>query len=79
MPLSVRLDPDLEARLAREAEQLGMSKSAFVKEVLERALGVRNPAELLRAVRSNTPMGRVDASENTGARFKAGLRAQHSD
>lgn len=79
MPLSVRLDPELEARLAQEARRLGMTKSAFVKDALERVLGARNPARLLREVRSNTPMGRPDASEGTGEQFKARLRAQRSD
>lgn len=79
MALSVRLDPELEARLAQEARRLGMTKSAFVKDALERVVGAGNPSQLLREVRSNTPMGRPDASENTGEQLRARLRAQRSD
>jgi hypothetical protein len=78
MTISVDLDAALEARLEQEAQRLGMTKSAFVRDVVERALGVKNPAELLKAVRSNTPMGNPDASENVSARVKAKLRASHS-
>ena len=47
MTLSVRLAPELEARLEEEARRLGISKSEFVKDVLERSLGLKNPATLL--------------------------------
>jgi predicted DNA-binding protein len=78
MAISVDLDAALEARLEQEAQRLGMTKSAFVRDVIERALGVKNPAELLKAVRSNIPMGNPDASENVSEQVKAKLRALHS-
>lgn len=78
MTLSVRLDPALEARVGQEAKRLGITKSEFVKDALERVLGMKNPYELLKAVRSGTPMGDRHASENVSERFKAKLRAKHS-
>lgn len=79
MPISVKLDPVLEARLDQEVRRLGVSRSEFVKDALERVLGLKNPAELLQQVRSNAPMGDADASENVAAKVKAHLRAQRSD
>jgi RHH-type rel operon transcriptional repressor/antitoxin RelB len=78
MALSVRLEPALEARVDQEARRLGVSKSEFVKDALERVLGLKNPYALLRQVRSNVPMGRPDASEATGKKLKAKLRAQRA-
>jgi len=75
MTISVRLDPALEARIDAEARRLGISKSQFVKDALERVLGVKNPAKLLRAVRSRAPMGKPDASENVSSKVRAKLRA----
>ena len=78
MTLSVRLDPVLEARVDEEARRLGISRSEFVKDALERVLGRKNPAKLLRAVRSGTPTGRTRASENVSAQVKAKLRAKRA-
>ncbi|MPZ44796.1 MAG: ribbon-helix-helix protein, CopG family [Betaproteobacteria bacterium] len=79
MALSVRLDPALEARVDQEAKRLGMTKSDFVKDALERVLGVKNPYTLLKATRSLRPMGDPRASENVSARMKAKLRAKRAD
>ncbi|KAF0099749.1 MAG: hypothetical protein FD187_2330 [bacterium] len=78
MALSLRLDPLVEARIEQEAHRLGISKSDFVRDAIERVLGMKNPYDLLREARSGTPMGAVDTSEATGDRFKARLRAQRS-
>jgi hypothetical protein len=78
MALSVRLDPPLEARVEEEAKRLGISKSDLVKDALERRLGLKNPYDLLRQVRSGKPMGKRAASERTGAGLKARLRAKRS-
>ena len=43
MALSVRLDPTLETRVAQESRRLGITKSEFVKDALERVLGLKNP------------------------------------
>jgi predicted DNA-binding protein len=50
--LSVRLDPVLEARVEEETKRLGISKSDLVKDALELRLGLKNPYDLLRRVRS---------------------------
>jgi len=78
MALSVRLDSALEARVDQEAKRLGITKSEFVKDALERVLGLKNPYALLQQVRSQAPMGRPDASEATGVKLKAKLRAQRA-
>lgn len=78
MVLSVRLDPALEARVEQEAKRLRITKSELVKDALERMLGVKNPAALLKAVRSGTPMGIPRASEHVSARMRAKLRAKRS-
>ena len=78
MTMSVRLDPAVEARVDQEAKRLGITKSEFVKDAIERALGLKNPADLLDLVSSATPMGNPGASENVSARVKAKLRAQRT-
>ena len=79
MTLSVRLDPVLSARLEEETKRLGISKSDLVKDALELRLGLKNPYDLLRQVRSGLPMGNPTASEATGAGLKALLRAKRPD
>ncbi len=78
MALSVRLEPAIEARLEQEARRLGVSKSEFVKDALERALGLKNPAELLKQVRSDTPVGAADTSEDVSQKVRKKLREKHS-
>jgi hypothetical protein len=43
--------------VAEESRRLGITKSEFVKDSLERVLGNKNPADLLRKVRSGKAMG----------------------
>lgn len=78
MALSLRLDPQVEARIEQEAHRLGISKSEFVRDAIERVLGMKNPYDLLRQARSGMPLGSVDSSEATGEKFKAKLRAKRS-
>jgi hypothetical protein len=73
MTLTVRLDPALETKVDQEAKRLGLTKSEFVKDALERVLGLKNPATLLKAVRSRKPMGNPAASENVSGRIRAKL------
>jgi RHH-type rel operon transcriptional repressor/antitoxin RelB len=82
MALSVRLDPLLESRVEQEARRRGISKSEFVKDVLERVLGLKNPSAIYsqiidqEAYKVTEPA--TNLSENTGERVKALLRAKHS-
>ena len=78
MALSVRLEPALETRLEEEARKLGVSKSEFVKDSLERTLGIKNPADLLSQVRSGTPMGNPKASKNVRTNVEKKIRAKHN-
>lgn len=82
MPLSVRLDPILESRLDQEARRLGVTKSEFVKDALERVLGMKNPYELLQQVRDPSAYSVREPttydSENVSAKVKEKLRAKHS-
>lgn len=74
MTLTVRLDVALETKVNQEAKRLGITKSEFVKDALERVLGLKDPATLLKTVRSRKPMGDPNASENVSMRVKAKLR-----
>ena len=79
MAVSVRLDPVIEAKLTQQATLLGVTKSDFIKDALERVLGLKNPADLLRQVRRSGKMGRPGASANVSATMKARLRAKRPD
>ncbi|MSQ20938.1 MAG: ribbon-helix-helix protein, CopG family [Betaproteobacteria bacterium] len=79
MAVSVRLDPILEARLTQQANLLGVTKSEFIKDALERVLGMKDPAALLREVRSGGKLRRKDASANVSRLMKTKLRAKRSD
>ena len=78
MTLTVRLDETLETKVNQEARRLGITKSEFVKDALERVLGLKDPAALLKAVRSRRPMGNPNASKNVSATIEAKLRAKRS-
>jgi predicted DNA-binding protein len=79
MAVSVRLDPVIEAKVTQQANLLGITKSDFIKDAIERVLGMKNPAALLREVRSGGKLGRRDASTNVSRLVKAKLRAQRPD
>lgn len=79
MAINVRLRRPLERRLEREASRLRLTKSEFVIDALERALGFKNPAQLLHAVRKAPPMRGRDLSSQVSARMKSKLRAQLPD
>lgn len=68
----------MEARIAQEAQRLGISKSEFVKDALERVLGLKSPAQLLKQVRSNTPIGATNASEQVSKGVRTRLREKRS-
>ncbi len=79
MAVSVRLDPVVEAKLTQQANLLGVTKSDFIKDALERVLGMKDPAALLRQIRSGGRQGRRDTSSNVSRLMKARLRAKRSD
>ncbi len=51
MTISVRMDPMLERELELVAKRKGVTKSQFVIEAVERALGRRNPYDLMMALK----------------------------
>ncbi len=78
MSLSIQIDPILEALCVQEAKRLGMSEADFVKDTLERVLGLKSPSALLDQVYSYTPMGDPNASENISEKIKAKLHTQRT-
>lgn len=52
MALSVRMDPLLERELELAAQRQGLSKSQFIISAVERALGRKNPYELMMALKA---------------------------
>ena len=47
MAVSVRMDPLLEKQLELAAQRKGVTKSQFIIDAVERALGRKNPYELM--------------------------------
>ena len=52
MAVSVRMDPLLEKELALAAQRQGVSKSQFIIAAVERAIGRKNPHELMVALQA---------------------------
>ena len=52
MAVSVRMDPLLEKQLAQAALRQGVTKSQFIINAVERALGRKNPYELMMALKA---------------------------
>jgi RHH-type rel operon transcriptional repressor/antitoxin RelB len=52
MAISVRIDPLLERELELAAQRKGITKSQFVIDAVERALGRKNPYELMVALQA---------------------------
>jgi len=52
MAVSVRMDPLLERELELAAKRKGVTKSQFIIEAVQRALGRKNPYELMLALKA---------------------------
>lgn len=50
MAVSVRMEPLLEKELELAARRKGVTKSQFIVDAVERALGRKNPYELMKAM-----------------------------
>ena len=57
MAISVRIDPILEKELELAAKRQGVTKSQFVIDAVQRALGRKNPYELLLQVQAEEARG----------------------
>lgn len=81
MAVSVRLEPMLEKELELTAKRMGVTKSQFIVSALERALGRKDPYELLlkvqSEVRESLPENELQASP-TKAAIKAKLQAKQA-
>jgi hypothetical protein len=52
MAVSVRMDPLLEKELEQAAKRQGITKSQFIIDAVQRALGRKNPYELMLALKA---------------------------
>jgi hypothetical protein len=75
MAVSVRLEPMLEKELELTAKRMGVTKSQFIVSALERALGRKNPYELLQKVQSEVREP-LPESELQPSPTKAAIRAK---
>ena len=66
MAVSVRMDPLLEAELAHAAERQGVTKSQFIIAAVERALGRKNPYDLMIALQAEEPRRSYGAGQAAG-------------
>ena len=70
MTISVRMDPLLEKELELAAKRQGVTKSQFVIDAVERALGRRNTYALMMALKAEEPQASYsvgNAGDATGA------------
>lgn len=76
MAVSVRMDPLLEIELQQAADRQGVSKSQFIIQAVERALGRKNPYELMQALQAEEPRTKYAVAEQPydPAASKAALR-----
>ena len=63
MAVSVRLEPLLEKELELTAKRMGVTKSQFIVSALERALGRKNPYDLLLKVQAEVREHLPESSE----------------
>ncbi len=52
MAVSVRMDPFLEKQLEQAAKRQGITKSQFIIDAVRRALDLKNPYELMLALKA---------------------------
>ncbi|MDP2371884.1 hypothetical protein [Rhodoferax sp.] len=90
MAVSVRMDPLLEKQLEQAAKRQGVTKSQFIIDAVERALGHKDPYQLLLQVREEfapyhvTPAAddasgaNEDAAPPRKQRLHEILRAKHN-
>lgn len=67
MTVSVRMNPLLEKELELAAKRQGVTKSQFIVDAVERALGRKDPYQLLQQVREEFAEYRVAGESAEGA------------
>lgn len=78
--LAVRLDPQLEQKLASYCKRKGLTKTAAVVRALEREIAgeARHPVEIIEAItRGLKGSGNPRASRDISRKLKRKLRAKH--
>ena len=71
MAVSVRMDPLLEKELELAARRQGVTKSQFIVDAVERALGRKNPYELMQQAKAQM------AQEPRAREWKKAYAAEH--
>ena len=91
MTVSVRMNPLLEKELELAAKRQGVTKSQFIVDAVERALGRKDPYQLLQQVREEFADYRVAGESAEGAatsdadgtstsdRLRSMLKSRHDD
>ena len=90
MTVSVRMNPLLEKELELAAKRQGVTKSQFIVDAVERALGRKDSYQLLQQVREEFAEYRVAAGSNgaaasdaeglsTSERLRSKLKSRHDD
>jgi predicted DNA-binding protein len=74
MAVSVRMDPLMEKELELAAKRKGVTKSQFIIEAVERALGRKDPAALYQQVMENAAA--YSATEAASPKVEQPLRAK---
>lgn len=84
MTLTVRLDERLEQELELSARKNGVTKSKFVIDLIERALGYKNPHDLMLQMRAKYALPQPSSdqlqtvrSENTSEAVRALLMRKY--
>lgn len=83
MAVSVRMDPLLELELEQAAQRQGLTKSQFIIAAVERALGRKNPYELMVALKAEEPRSKYKATQQpydsvaSKAALRKKLKAKH--
>lgn len=85
MAVSVRMAPLLEKQLELAAQRKGITKSQFIIDAVERALGHKNPYDLMlqvqaegaHQVREPAPPSLLDADRALSEQLRDKLSAQH--
>lgn len=70
MAVSVRMDPLLEKQMEQAAKRQGITKSQFIVEAVERALGRKNPYELMMALKAEEARPEYRAQAKAFARVE---------
>jgi len=84
MAVSVRMDPLMEKELELAARRQGITKSQFIINAVERALGRKDPAALFHKVMDDSARYRVgdelpdEALSPIKAALRQTLRARHA-